>query len=33
MEDATVRLEEAGVDIDGLLAKLEEIREFRKQRG
>ena len=31
-EDATLRLEKAGVDIDGLLAKRAEIRELRKQR-
>jgi len=32
MEEATLRLEKAGVDIDGLLAKRAEIRELRKQR-
>jgi hypothetical protein len=32
MEEATLRLEKAGVDIDGLLARRAEIRELRKQR-
>ena len=32
MEETTLRLEKAGVDIDGLLAKRAEIRELRKQR-
>jgi hypothetical protein len=32
MEEATLRLQKAGVDIDGLLAKRAEIRELRKQR-
>jgi uncharacterized protein len=32
MAEATNRLEKAGVDIDGLLAKRAEIRELRKQR-
>lgn len=32
MEEAILRLEKAGVDIDGLLAKRAEIRELRKQR-
>jgi len=32
MEEAALRLEKAGVDIDGLLARRAEIRELRKQR-
>ena len=32
MEQATLRLEKTGVDIDGLLAKRAEIRELRRQR-
>ena len=32
LEDATLRLEKTGVDIDGLLARRAEIRELRKQR-
>ena len=31
-EEATLRLEKTGVDIDGLLARREEIRELRSQR-
>lgn len=31
-DEATSRLEQAGIDIDGLLAKRIEIRELRKQR-
>ena len=32
MQEATLRLEKAGVDIDGFLARRTEIRELRKQR-
>ena len=32
MKEATLRLEKAGVDIDGLLDRRAEIRELRKQR-
>jgi hypothetical protein len=32
MEEAALRLEKAGVDIDALLARRAEIRELRKQR-
>jgi len=32
MEDAALRLEKAGVDIDGLLARRAEIHELRRQR-
>jgi hypothetical protein len=32
MKEATLRLEKAGVDIDGLLARRVEIRELRRQR-
>ena len=32
MEEATLRLEKKGIDIDGLLAKRAEIRELRRQR-